>query len=519
MRLSTILILSALLLGATTLRAADLDTRVQQVLDSAGTNRAELEAVLEHYQTEGDTLKLQAARFLIGNMAGHCYVTYRLVDTADATVSFDPLLFPDYDSLTRSFGVLEDQFGRLDFTRDERTDDDRTMTAAYLIEQIDLAFQAWRTKPWARGLPYELFREYVLPYRGSNEPLEAWREYFLARYADLVSRMKDSTDPIEAARLINTDIRTWFGFDPRYYYHPTDQGLDEMVASGLGRCEDMTNVTIYALRANGIAVTSDYTPYWANTGNNHAWNAVITPDGRAIPFMGAEADPGEYKLANKAAKVYRKMFSEQPEDLAFQPHKQDSLPRWLAGKSYRDVTAAYGPVFNVPVKLGKSVPDSVDIAYLCVFNSGEWQPIQWGRITDGSVTFKGMAGDIAYLPALYLDAEIAPWGDPFILRENGSTQTLVVDSANPESITVASTTKRSLEASTDSVQKSFLDPGVTYELSYWCNGWHEAGKATAGAGPLVFNAVPGGGLYRVTSDGSDNEERIFTVSADQQVWW
>ena len=185
------------------------------------------------------------------------------------------------------------------------------ITAEFLIAQIDYAFKAWREKPWAQNMSWEDFRDYVLPYRGSNEPLESWRQAFWDKYAGLESRMTDPTDPVEAARLINEDIKSWFGFDPRYYYHPTDQGLEEMLESHLGRCEDMTNVTIYAMRANGIGVTSDYTPYWANCGNNHAWNAIVTGDGRVIPFMGAEANPGEYQLANMAAKVYRKTFAAQ----------------------------------------------------------------------------------------------------------------------------------------------------------------------------------------------------------------
>ena len=83
----------------------------------------------------------------------------------------------------------------------------------------------------------------------------------------------------------------------------------------------MTNLTIYAMRANGLAVTSDYTPYWANSGNNHAWNAIVTPGGEVIPFMGAESNPGKYHLANKVAKVYRKTFGKQKANLAFQQRK------------------------------------------------------------------------------------------------------------------------------------------------------------------------------------------------------
>ena len=82
-----------------------------------------------------------------------------------------------------------------------------------------------------------------------------------------------------------------------------------MMETKLGRCEDMTNMTIFALRANGLPVTSDYTPHWANSGNNHAWNAILDKNDSVIIFMGGEANPGEYELGHKLAKVYRKSFS------------------------------------------------------------------------------------------------------------------------------------------------------------------------------------------------------------------
>ena len=163
--------------------------------------------------------------------------------------------------------------------------------------------------------------------------------------------------------------------------------------------------------------------------------------------------------------------------------------------------------------------DSVDIAYLCVFNTGEWQPIQWGRISDNKVTFKDMAPDIVYLPALYLNGKIVPCGQALLLSKSGKPDGLSANAASRSEMTVVSTTKRSLEASTDSVEKSFLEPGVTYELFYWQDGWTSLGQATAGDSPLHFENVPAGGLYRLTSEDSDHEERIFTYAGGHQVWW
>ncbi|MCK4460499.1 MAG: transglutaminase domain-containing protein, partial [candidate division Zixibacteria bacterium] len=45
-----------------------LPVEVSSAIEAAGDNGAELEKVITHYRTAGDTLKLEAALFLIGNM-------------------------------------------------------------------------------------------------------------------------------------------------------------------------------------------------------------------------------------------------------------------------------------------------------------------------------------------------------------------------------------------------------------------------------------------------------------------
>jgi len=485
-------------------------------LKAAGENRGELERVLAYYRDSGDSLKLKAAYYLIGNMEEHSYVTYRLVDTAGTEVEFNVLDYPDYDSLLAAARVIEKQRGEFDYEKDDKILDLETISAEFLIDQIDLAFKAWREKPWAKNLSFENFCNFVLPYRGSNEPLEPWRETFWDKYADIESKMSDPSDPLEAAKLINDEITSWFKFDPRFYYHPTDQGLAEMFDNKLGRCEDMTNLTIYAMRANGLAVTSDYTPAWADCGNNHAWNAIVTADGRVVPFMGAECNPGEYNLGHKFAKVYRKSFAENKDNLIFQERKQEEVPRWLGGRSYIDVTADYGPVCEVTVAFEQEIPDSVDIAYLCVFNSGEWKAIDWGRIEGDSVIFTDMAMDIAYLPALYLNEEIVPFGSPLVLNKDCGTTDLYADEEKPITVKLSSTVPRKKEAKAG---KSFLTPGQEYELFYMADDWQSLGTAVAGDGPLEFTEVPGDGLYWLVATDSDKEERIFTIEDGRQVWW
>ena len=499
---------------------SSLPPDVSRALDLAGDNSVQLEAVLDHYSAGEDTLKYQAALFLIGNMEGHCFSTYRLVDTLDEDVAFDPIDYSSYADLLAAVDTIEAARGELDFKKGERIYDLETITSDYLIENIDLAFTAWHDRPWAQFLSFDQFCQYVLPYRGSNEPMESWRQYYWDKYGHVIDSLEDPTDPATATAIINRDVRKWFGFDQRYYYHPADQGHAEMLASGLGRCEDMTNVTIYALWANGIAVTSDYTPYWANSSGNHAWNALLIKGGDVVPFMGAEADPGSYSLSYGLAKAYRKTYDQQKNNLVFQERKQEEIPPWLRGKNYTDVTSSYVRVTDVTLHLSEPVPDSIDIMYLCVFNSGSWEAIHWGRIEGDSVIFRDMGVQAAYLPALYLNKEIVPFGSPFMLDQGGRRHDLMADREQTAVVALTSMTRDQIRSSTVGVEVAPLAVGTEYELFYFGKGeWQSLGKATASEGPLSFEHVPTGGLYWIVAEKSREDERIFTIEDGQQVWW
>jgi hypothetical protein len=234
--------------------------------------------------------------------------------------------------------------------------------------------------------------------------------------------------------------------------------------------------------------------------------------------MGAEADPGDYALHNKAAKVYRKMFGIQENNLVFQNRKQEEIPRWLSGKSYLDITADYVDVCDVTFNFEKPVSDSVDIAYICVFNSGEWQPIHWGRIENNSAVFTDMGVDIMYLPALYLNEKIVPYGPPVLLDGNCAITELKMAGERIDT-TSAGTTLQALEVSRDGFSKINIVENEQYELFYWDDGWQSLGKSTATRMGLIFDNVPTDCLYWMIADGSDEEERIFTMNDGIQIWW
>jgi hypothetical protein len=494
---------AAVLIGALMLaggeNASAWPPEVEDALGKAGENRAELEHVLDHYQQQGDPLKLEAAQFLVANMDGHGYIVHGFFDEQGNEIEFDALEYASYKEALAAFDALEAEHGTIDYERKRFEPDLETITAEFLIENIDLAFQAWREKPWAAPITFEAFCEYILPYRGSNEPLDAWRPACRKRLAHLTSELADPEDLQAAGRAVRTEAGRWVGFSELYYLHPTDQGFTEMLAAGQGRCEDISNMLSYAFRANAVMSATDYTPFWADRDNNHAWEVLLDSAGR-----------GRAGLSNRAAKIYRKTFSIQRDSLGAVKTEDEQVPRWLARRNYRDVTSQYMETTDVTVRLTVDRPVDTRFAYLCVFNGGEWQAIHWSRIEGDRAVFADMGRSIAYLPAYYLDEELVPAAEPFILTTEGEVR--ILDGAVGETVAIDIA-----EGGQSTIR---VDPGITYELLVWDGGWKPVARRSADAQkPATFEAVPGGHLYWLVADGSRRLERIFTVEGGQVVYW
>ncbi len=493
---------------------------VTKILEMAGKNRVELEKVIQHYKDDGEVIKEEASYFLIGNMKDQGYAVYKMVDSTGKSVDFNVLDYKNYDSLLKGWDRIEKNRGEVHFVVDTMIKDYNVIKADYLINNIDLAYDAWDKNPWAKRLSFDQFCEYILPYRSTNEPLEDWRSYFVKELSWVKDSVKDPTDPVEAACLVNDYIKSWFRFDERYYEHPTDLGLNEMLENKMGRCEDMTNLAIYAMRSLGIPVMSDFTPYWANTGNNHAWNAILDKKDSVIIFMGGEANPGHYSLGHKLAKVYRKTFAVQEKSLAEKMQDWEKAPPYLNKNNIKDVTDDYVQTKNIKLDLNKGIPDSTNFAYICVFNSGEWEAIDYTRLHGDKAYFSRMGVGVAYLPAFYYEEKIIPAGDALILTDSGKVEPKVPDGSHKILVKLFSTTKRLTKETTDFIELADFNEGTNYDLYFWNGKWELVGTEKAGKGPLVFNNVPSNAIYWLVEEGSRKEERIFTLDENgNQVWW
>ena len=137
------------------------DSLLEQSLVLAGKNRVELEKVLHHYANEPE--KLAASRFLIENMPEHySYKGKEIINYYRyAKTLFLSKLTPkeQSDSLLH---VSKRLFPNLNL---DTISDVKIMKSDFLIKNIDMAFDEWKKRPWAKHLTFDEFCEWLLPYK------------------------------------------------------------------------------------------------------------------------------------------------------------------------------------------------------------------------------------------------------------------------------------------------------------------------------------------------------------------
>ena len=164
------------------------DRELEEALLLAGENRPELEQVLEHYKD--DSLKLEAARFLIRHMPGHCSYadTAALHRYAQATDSIlNAMEGEEKDSICHA---IDSMAARLGMDRLKLIPDCRIIKAGFLIRNIDRAFDDWHQRKWNASLSFRDFCETLLPYKVEDlQPLDDWRTELRGRYGKMLEGM------------------------------------------------------------------------------------------------------------------------------------------------------------------------------------------------------------------------------------------------------------------------------------------------------------------------------------------
>ncbi|MEQ9286432.1 MAG: hypothetical protein RIG77_05965 [Cyclobacteriaceae bacterium] len=422
-----------------------------------------LEQVLTHYKQSGDTAKYNAAVFLLKNLHLHYslnsenrqrfdHIFFKqlalIPDSIKSDTSFYESAYVNYllDSLSTAGYYLNDL---------ETLYDIDTITSNYLIENIDLSFEAYNNYSWSKPYDFQIFSEYILPYKSTSEPIEAWRSLLFNNYYWLEDSLKDISDPIEVCRIINTNLS--FHTNIGFYNYTLAQPLSNMLTARVGSCQEFANIAIFSMRAQGLAVAYDYTPIWADFHLGHNWNALIDHDGKTIDFLGAYFNPGENVLKKKVSKIYRKTYSVQQNSLAIINNDKEPIPDLFNDVHFIDVTKEYFPVIDITSMIETDLANLTSYAYICTFGDREWTPIHWGVIEKNkSVTFTDLGMDkprigyssltkndnkvigkgrgIVYAPSIFFNKQLQIVDYPFILTSSAVVHQLKPDTTNKNDI-------------------------------------------------------------------------------------
>jgi hypothetical protein len=378
----------------------------------AGRNRSELEKVLTHYEkSPADSLKLRAAEFLIANMQGKYSEYYDAPWNDVATVHLRWTSSPDKKLVTDTYRLGNQVIRR----------DVEYITADYLINNIELAFDVWHRRPWGKHIPFEAFCEDILPYRIAAERLENWREKALASFAALEEDLnKPDMTAVEACRLV-CEVLPGFRMDKDFH----DMAFSELMATTRGTCDEMSTYTTFVMRALGIPTAIDCVLAYTGQFVGHSWNAVRDSLGGYTSYMGTESYPGQPHQATMVSlnKVYRRTYAIQ-QDIAQIPF--DDRPPLMKSDNLRDVSLMYGDFHDACVPLHVAPPDTTGRVYLAVLDKATGRNIvARGTIEAGHGVFPALGHNIGYFPVYYVDNDATPAGEPFMVDEQGNIHTIV----------------------------------------------------------------------------------------------
>ena len=327
--------------------------------------------------------------------------------------------------------------------------DNKHINGQYLINNIEWAFFAWTNAPWKEKVPFDLFCEYVLPYRVIEEPISYWRGELTQRLLPSVFSTVDDPITFHWKNHLNTTYFKLTGEKKFVEAVPFHMNFKQLETTKAGICPHRCSYVINHLRAMGIPATYDYVPNWGNRNLDHVMVGLATQPKQVEPLLSNEnrqieidnnisSAQSTFEKLNYSAndlpkglyiqyiktipKVYRRTWSGQKEmfDL-FRDIPQAEIHSQLFNLAMKDVTDQY--VECADVYLAFERKQTFSIAYLAVFDNKDWKPVAMTRIRNGiEATFAKMGANIVYLPVALNNGQTQALAPPFLLTPSGEME-------------------------------------------------------------------------------------------------
>ncbi|NDV67030.1 hypothetical protein [Bacteroides sp. 224] len=327
--------------------------KLERVLQLAGENQSELRKVMDHYsENESDSLKLQAAIFLIENMPGHYSVSGSIVDKHSKRIEEEYHVLDD--NLKKVILTIPFRKGKLSALA-SKTMDLEVIKAEYLISIIDNALEKWESCYWLEGIPFENFCEYVLPYRLDSEPLFPYNDSLMTVWKKINEELKSYPD-------YRADLKEVWNYEGIYSEKAgRSRNKDKEFIKAINKsfnydCFDEAFYEVINMRASGIPSTIDLVPAWANRNGGHSWKIILDPK-----YMNQVGNIHGQEVHSMAGKIYRITYSHNPI-----PHtnEKEMIPEFFLSPFYKDVTKHYVNTSDVSIHLNAIKNYKPDYLYL-----------------------------------------------------------------------------------------------------------------------------------------------------------
>ena len=419
------------------------DIYLHYALKAAGENKSELKAVLKHYRTvDKDPDKLKAAKYLIANMPAH----YSYRDTAAINRYYSKALqilgtgpSPDWqrDTLRQ---ISDTQFAGI---TSDIISDVQVMTADYLIYSIDHAFKQWKTQPWAKHLSYEEFRDWILPYKVTEQQsLDAWRDTLSRHYSDSISTVTDPFDQRNtiygAIEIVRNELHSKLSaIGHRVIWE--DRGSIPMrsaatwVRMTYGSCLDYVTMGTAVFRSLGLPAAVDQVPFWGRNSEGHSWYVFPDDRGREQATINSIIMPAgmQFYPYERIPKVWRNTYTINREIVKYRNTAKYIHHFELC---QQDVTDHYNLTSDIEILTSpdkrKQLKDRKYVYIAMVTNSygPNWKVLDFGKLKRGKAFFKNMGRNMLYIVLGFDGNELVPISYPFILDKSG--QIVYVDGIN-----------------------------------------------------------------------------------------
>lgn len=149
--------------------------------------------------------------------------------------------------------------------------DAKSLSADFLLENVQYAYKARAEFPWAKEVPDSVFLNDVVAYANLNENRESWRKDFYERFKKYVAPCKTMREAIDS---VNRNVRDELLVDYNTKREKPDQAPYESMRQHMASCSGLSILLTDAFRAVGIPSRVAGTPAWHDNRGNHNWNEV-----------------------------------------------------------------------------------------------------------------------------------------------------------------------------------------------------------------------------------------------------